>query len=604
MDDTKVASTKLHASGAPRSWLSQAFARKPLFVALEEERIRNQSHTSIARHFSLYDLVCIGVGGTIGSGVFVLIGFVANAYAGPATILSFAIAGFAAICSGICYAEIGARIPVSGSAYVYSYICLGELPAVWAAACLTLEYGVSASAVARSWGDKVIDWLNHELGWTESAKYLEYGYGVNLMAFLIAAFCTGLLAYGIKESKRFTNVFTILKLAVVLFATIGGLVFFNSSNLKPFVPMGVPGIMSGATNCFFGYLGYDEVCCVSGEAINPRRDVPRAVMLTLLIVTVLYILAALALTGMQPSALIDQNSGFPVAFNYNGAHWAAQLEAAGEVLTLPVVVLISQLAQPRLQQSMARDGLLPELFCRLDKKGNLFWGALISGIVMTLIATFVPFNDLNDFISAGILIGFSMTNSSLILLRMESPPSRPNFLPQALVVFHLFCISLGMVLSKGTPGLAVKMVFTALTVVIALGIAYTCPRSSGFGGNILRGADRSLVAPEKGFTDKDYFEAPFMPYLPFIGIFANWYLVSQLGLYGLATVLLYFILVAILYFYFAKPKADDRLAIWQNVYADMTVQSKEENNSVVEEETSNEKEEHDNDVHPTDAVTE
>jgi hypothetical protein len=112
------------------------------------------------------------------------------------------------------------------------------------------------------------------------------------------------------------------------------------------------------------------------------------------------------------------------------------------------------------------------------------------------------------------------------------------------------------------------------------------------------------VAPEKGFTDKDYFEAPFMPYLPFIGIFANWYLVSQLGLYGLATVLLYFILVAILYFYFAKPKADDRLAIWQNVYADMTVQSKEENNSVVEEETSNEKEEHDNDVHPTDAVTE
>lgn len=569
------------SSSSPTVWLNQAFARKPLFVVLEEEKVRHSKTDTVPRHFTLFDLVCIGVGGTIGSGVFVLIGYVANANAGPATVVSFAIAGFAAICSGICYAEISARIPVSGSAYTYSYVCLGELPAVVAAACLTLEYGVSASAVARSWGDKMIDWLNHECGWHDSAKYFRFPYhtggeGINLMAFIIAAFCTALLAYGIRESKSFTNVFTVLKMAVVAFATIGGFVFFDSKNLKPFVTMGASGVINGATNCFFGYIGYDEVCCISGEALNPRRDLPRAVLITLLIVTIVYILAALALTGMQPSSLIDGSSGYPVAFNYNGAHWAAQLEAVGEVITLPVVVLVSQLAQPRLQQSMANDGILPELFNRVDKKGNLFWGCLLSGIVMTLIATFVPFAQLNDFISAGILVGFSMTNSSLVLLRMDSPPKRPNMLAQLLILFHLFCLAEGMILSKGHAGLATKIIFGVLTILLAILIAFVCPRSSAFGGSVLSEGDRHLAGPEKGLTDADYFRAPFMPYLPFFGIFVNWYLICQLSLKGLGIMLLYFVLVTVLYLYFCGPKGTERFASWDGTMADITVRTAEE----------------------------
>ena len=201
----------------PSTW-----ARKPLAVVMGEESKRQSLHTDIPRHFTLFDLVCLGVGGTIGSGVFVLIGFVANVYAGPATIISFAVSGFAAICSGVCYAEISSRIPVSGSAYMYSYICLGELPAVLAASCLSLEYGISASAVARSWGSKCVAWFENQLGWTDAESYFIFN-NINIMALICSSVCVILLSYGIKESKSFSNIFSVFKCGVVLFATVGGL---------------------------------------------------------------------------------------------------------------------------------------------------------------------------------------------------------------------------------------------------------------------------------------------------------------------------------------------------------------------------------------------
>jgi APA family basic amino acid/polyamine antiporter len=296
---------------------------------------------------TLFDLVCVGIGSTIGSGIFVLCGLIANQYAGPATFISWGIAGGAACLSGVCYAELAGKIPTAGSVYAYSYVSMGELPAVMAAACLTLEYVGSASAVARSWGDKVVEYVYQEFlmdingeipsdpseqtgtWWWIMKHVLNPGYGINPMAFIVSTASVILLLQGVKESKAATNFFTTVNVALVTFMGVGGLVLLQRNNLLPLVPpqFGAAGIFRGATSSFFGYIGYDEICCIAGEALNPRQNLPRAILLTLCIVTFLYMVAALALTGMQPYEEISCTSGFPNAFRSNGVEWAAQLTA-------------------------------------------------------------------------------------------------------------------------------------------------------------------------------------------------------------------------------------------------------------------------------------
>jgi len=254
----------------------------------------------LPRHLSLFDLVSVGVGGTIGSGVFVLCGLIAKEYAGPATCVSWAIAGLAAFLSGFCYAELSGRIPSAGSSYAYAYVSMGELPAFITASMLTLEFLVSGAAVARSWGDKVVEWLKVEMDagdWV--SKYLDPGYGFNPMAFMVSLVTSSLVFSGVKESKIATDIFTWVKVLLVAFMAIGGLFLFDSSNVKDFAPFGFSGVMRGATSSFFGYLGFDGICCVAGEAKNPTYNLPLSVMITLVLVTVLYIVAAFALTGMQ-----------------------------------------------------------------------------------------------------------------------------------------------------------------------------------------------------------------------------------------------------------------------------------------------------------------
>eukprot|EP00546_Thalassionema_frauenfeldii_P011805 CAMPEP_0178906506 /NCGR_PEP_ID=MMETSP0786-20121207/6867_1 /TAXON_ID=186022 /ORGANISM="Thalassionema frauenfeldii, Strain CCMP 1798" /LENGTH=409 /DNA_ID=CAMNT_0020578229 /DNA_START=101 /DNA_END=1327 /DNA_ORIENTATION=+ len=408
--------------------MQQPWLRKPLWAVLQEgstldsgssatqQHEQQYSTTTIAsdstasitinRHLSLWDLVSVGVGGTIGSGIFVLCGSIAHHFAGPATFLSFAISGLAACFSGVCFAELAGRLPASGSTYIYAYVSMGELTAVWAAACLTLEYAVAGAAVARSWGDKVGLWIQHMRqhaandGEDESMAHRGEGLpqswvnNFNPMAILVSVVSLALLINGVQESKRVSNFFTALKVLLVVFLIVAGFSLFSISNITSIdgglEPYGMAGILRGATSSFFGYLGYDEVCCLAGEALVPHRDMPRAVLLTLAIVAILYMLAAVALTGIQPFTEIDDTSGFPMAFYSRGWDWAARLAAGGEIITLPVVVLISLLAQPRLFVAMARDGLLPKLFLELKA------GTWVSGIGMTLLAGFVPFQQLDD----------------------------------------------------------------------------------------------------------------------------------------------------------------------------------------------------------------
>ena len=344
----------------------------------------------LKRHLTLFDLVMLGVGGTIGSGIFVLCGFIANNYAGPATCISWIISGIAACLSGVCYAELSCRMPSAGSSYVYTYASMGELPAVLTAACLSLEYSVSGGAVARSWGDKVGEWINMSKGeGDESHFYDGFIYTTGLfspLATIVSVVSVLMLMNGVEESKAVANFFTITKVLLVAFMAIFGLILARpSENLVPFIPpqFGVAGILRGATSSFFGYVGFDEICCLAGESINPQRNIPLAIVITLGCVTFLYVVAALALTAMQPYDEISGVSGFPVAFDDRGYPVAAHLTAVreqlehlrlvclfnsksfdplsllmkfGEVFTLPIVVLITLMAQPRLFYAMAVDG--------------------------------------------------------------------------------------------------------------------------------------------------------------------------------------------------------------------------------------------------------
>ncbi|GAX17787.1 hypothetical protein FisN_24Hh144 [Fistulifera solaris] len=518
--------------------------RKPLHAVYQYEQ--QQLH----RHLSLWDLLGIGVGGTVGSGIFVLTGQIAAQYAGTWTWCSFAVSGVAATCSGVCFAELSGRIPAAGSSYAYAYVCFGQWAAILAASCLTLEYGIAGAAVARSWGDKVLLVIAGENAPNESSW-------VNVPALLISALSTLLLVKGVKESKTATNFVTMMKMLLVFFMIAGGFWLsptrtYNNSH-KSSIP--TAGILRGATSSFFGYLGYDEVCCVAGEAKHPVRDMPRAVLGTLGLVTITYVTASIALTGMVENPQdISPTSGFPSAFRSRHVEWAAEIAAWGEIVTLPVVVLISLLAQPRLTYGMAQDGLLPAVFAQTDVHGNLVMGTLIQGTAMTLLAAFVPFTYLNDLISAGILVAFSLTDSSLVVLRRESPPNDPGLLERCLMGYNVLCFLTAILISHESSWGIVQLalaVFTALSAALTLVyMTIQCPASPQFGGTLLQCTQSGNVSSSAPFPDSHYFQTPWVPLIPCLGMAVNWYLIAQLEVFGLLLLGLYLGVVVLFYLLF------------------------------------------------------
>ncbi len=390
------------------------FRRKPYSQCLAE-----CESGQLQRTLSLWDLVCIGVGGTVGSGIFVLTGLIAHRYSGGGIVYSWLIAGVACAMSALSYAELSSLIPLGGSSYVYTYIALGELPAFLSACCLSLEYGIAGGAVSRSWSDKVEAWIDGLTDSNFATSTFIGGLKVNILAGIIQALVVVLVLGGVDLSKTVINSFTSFKVVLVIFIIIAGLYLYDPSNNPSWTPYGTTGILRGASSCFFGYVGYDEVCCMAGEAKDPRRSVPLGVIYTVCIVTVLYTLAGIALVGMQNYALISEDTGFSSAFASNHWAFAEHVVALGEILTLPIVVMVSFIAQPRVQFALAEDGLLPSLFSEIDRQGNLRKSIIVTGIICTFIALFIPFQYLDDLISGGVLISFNFTNTSIILSKFD-----------------------------------------------------------------------------------------------------------------------------------------------------------------------------------------
>jgi APA family basic amino acid/polyamine antiporter len=293
------------------------------------------------------------------------------------------------------------------------------------------------------------------------------------------------------------------------------------------------------------YLGYDQVCGLAGEAMRPQRDMPRAILITLVFVTCIYMIATLVLTGMQDWTEISPVSGFPTAFYANHANWAGELTAMGEILTLPLVVLVQVLVQPRLQYAMAEDGLLPRIFGELDENGNIWKGTVISGLITIFIATGVPFSHLNDIISCAVLIALSLTDSSLILLWHEAPDNESNFAHYLVLAFNGVAFLTSSVLVSYMEPSWGRALSTALFCILG-GLVYAitsyCPRAAVFGGR------RHHYHEEHLIREESFFRTPGVPFLPCLGIFINWYLVAQIDAKSIGLLLLILGLSSIYYF--------------------------------------------------------
>lgn len=499
------------------SFMENIMRTKPMRVIHAEE-----NSNDLPRALSLFDLVCIGIGGTVGSGVFATTADIISGTAGPAAVLSWTIAGVVCCMNALAYMELSTRVPSSGSTYAYAYHAIGELPAVIAAWLLTLEYGVSGAGVARSWAGKVEEWLLEDNP-DGNYEWLNKKY-TNLLAALIMALSVAVLLCGVRFGKVFVNTITSLKVAVVLFIIVAGFAVMDTQYLSPFIPsrvtdsdgekqFGFQGVITGASQAFFGYIGFDEVCCLAAEAKNPKKTMPRAVILVVTGTMFLSVFASLVLSGMEEYTEIVS---FPHGFKAQDKDWAAKIVRAGETITMPVVVLISFLAQPRLNYALACDGLMPQIFAKVDDKGNLFVNTLITGIFFTIIAFIVPFITLWDIVSFGILLSFNMSNVALMMVRYrkESPTLAPKLIGGIVVnaLLTTFFYQQGYVDNDHDWCLVVAIVFLVATIATTVALAVKCVQEP---------------------NDPVNFSAPLVPYIPMISILANWYLIAQISHLGM-----------------------------------------------------------------------
>jgi APA family basic amino acid/polyamine antiporter len=380
----------------------------------------------LPRTIGLFQLTMLGVGATIGTGIFVALTTAVPA-AGPAVILAFVLAGITAALTALCYAELASTIPVSGSSYSYAYATLGEFVAFIVGACLLLEYAVSASAIAVGWGQYLNEMLVDLVGWKMPdaiAKAPGAGGVFNLPAVVLVGSCMVLLLRGVKESTTINAVLVVLKLLILAFFVIVAFSGFQARNLTPFMPMGLAGVGTAAGSIFFSYIGIDAVSTAGEEVKDPRRTLPLGIVLSLLIVTAIYILVALAAVGAQPwTAFAGQEAGLAVILrNLTGQAWTSLVLCVGAIVSIFSITLVVMYGQTRILYAMSRDGLLPKLFQRLDPRTRSpDLNTYVVAAFIAVLAAFVPLDVLMNLTSMGTLIAFAIVSLGVIILRRIQP---------------------------------------------------------------------------------------------------------------------------------------------------------------------------------------
>ena len=416
-----------------------------------DEVVAESDNSPVKRAVGALDLTALGLGAIIGTGIFVIIGE-AIGDSGPAIVLAFVLAGLTCVFSALSYAELASVIPVSGSAYTYSYATMGELAAWIIGWDLLLEYGLSVAAVAVGWGQ----YFNDLLGAVFSASLpdaiaLPPGEGgqFNLPAVFVVVAVGLVLMAGVRQSTRTNTVMVFFKL-VILALFIGlGLSAFSGEHFSDFAPNGFGGIENAAAVIFFAYIGFDAVSTASGEAKNPGRDMPIGIVGSLVIATIIYIIVAIVAVGALPADKLAGSSA-PLATALRdgaGFGWGADLISLGAMIAITSVVLTILFGQTRIGMSMGRDGLLPAVFGRVSERtGTPIVSTLIFTALIATLAAFIPLGEIAKLVNIGTLFAFLLVNAGVIILRRTKPDLprkfKVPFVPVVPIIGGLLCIYL------------------------------------------------------------------------------------------------------------------------------------------------------------------
>ncbi|MFZ0636191.1 MAG: amino acid permease [Candidatus Acidiferrales bacterium] len=478
---------------------TQLFATKPLKLIMEESAETGEH--SLKRALGPTNLISLGIGAIIGTGIFVLTGAAAAQYAGPAIVLAFILAGIACVFAGLCYAEFAAMIPVAGSAYTYGYATLGEIIAWIIGWDLILEYAFGAATVASGWSGYVISFLQdfgihippaiagtpgtefvlyhnrwellsrigmtlHEAGVDPAS--LQHATGIfNFVAFAGIALVTAVLVIGIKESANFNSFIVIVKVCVLLvFLGLGASYLLHhaaqaSANWHPFIPpnegkfgaFGISGIVRAAGVIFFAYIGFDAVSTAAQEAKNPKRDMPIGILGSLVICTILYILVAGVLTGLVKYTTLNVPDPIAIGIDMTGVRWGSFLVKLGAICGLSSTMVVMLLGQSRVFFSMSCDGLLPKWASTIHPRFRTpYLSSIFVGIFVAFFASVIPIAILGELVSIGTLLAFVIVCAGVWVLRRRSPELARPFRTPWVPFVPIMGMGVSLLMMLGLPG--------------------------------------------------------------------------------------------------------------------------------------------------------
>jgi len=411
------------------------------------ELLQGAEKKGLKKSLGAMDLTLLGIGCIIGTGIFVLTGVAAAKYAGPALVLSFVLSGLACAFAALAYAELAAMVPISGSAYTYTYAALGEIVAWIVGWNLILEYSVGSSAVAAGWSGYMVGLLKSggiEVSKAYTAVPADGGIA-NVPAMLISFFLSLLLVRGTKESATLNKILVVIKLAAVfIFLVLAG-PKVNVANWDPFMPFGFSGVAAGAAIIFFAYIGFDAVATAAEECRNPNRDLPIGIIGSLLVCTILYIIVAAVLTGVVPYS--ELNNAEPVAYALRaiGYNMGSALVGTGAICGITTVLLVLMYGQSRIFFAMSRDGLIPASISKVHPQyGTPHIITIVGGIAVALVAGFTPIGIIAELTNIGTLFAFAVASVGVLVLRRTKPELRRPFrCPAVNVIAPLAVISCG-----------------------------------------------------------------------------------------------------------------------------------------------------------------
>lgn len=429
------------------------FRRKSVEALMSES---GKNGATLKKELGAFDLTMLGIGAIIGTGIFVLTGVAAAEHAGPALVLSFILSGLACVFAALCYAEFASSVPVSGSAYTYSYATFGELIAWMLGWDLILEYGVAASAVAAGWSgyfQGLLAGFGIELPKALTSAYdPANGTFIDVPAIVIVLLITFLLTQGVRKSARFNAIMVVIKVAVILLFIAVGVWYVKPENWTPFMPFGFSGVAAGAATVFFAYLGFDAVSTAAEEVRNPQRNMPIGIIASLVICTLLYIAVSLILTGIVPYDQLGVKNPVAFALNYIQQDWVAGFISLGAITGITTVLLVMLYAQTRLFYAISRDGLLPSLFAKVSERKQVpLVNSWVTGIAVSVFAGVIPLNKLAHLTNIGTLFAFTTVAIGILILRKTEPNLKRSFMVPFVPVIPLLAVAFCTYLALQLP---------------------------------------------------------------------------------------------------------------------------------------------------------